>query len=286
MTVRAIHAGLAAAHYVCPDCKVALQGWYCNRCRSEFACHDGIPELLSRAARFQRSAEIAAAYDAIYAGRSLVWENQGRTPEFIAWFAALLDRFPAARLLEIGCGEGFLLATRRRGERFGIDLSVEALRKARTRADAHLSLALAERTPFASDTFDVVASVGVTEHFLDIGAALAEIRRIVKPGGHYVSLTHVDLTLRERFGWIGSQFVFPRFRPVELAGWLAPRLGSRLPWRRRAYPRQPIQNRYTTHGARNWLARAGFTVEDILHARADRSLPLIGPSVVVYVARK
>ena len=91
-------------------------------------------------------------YDAIYADRSNVWANQGRTPEFIAYFSALVDRLPHARSLEIGCGEGFLLAARNGGEKFAVDLSIEAIRKAKTRADAHYSLALAERLPYSDET--------------------------------------------------------------------------------------------------------------------------------------
>jgi hypothetical protein len=62
----------------------------------------------------------------------------------IAYFSALVDRLRHARSLEIGCGEGFLLAARNGGEKFAVDLSIEG-RKAKTRADAHYSLALAER---------------------------------------------------------------------------------------------------------------------------------------------
>jgi len=286
MNAPAMQAQIVSAPYVCPDCKKPLTHWRCAVCGHEFPCSDGVPRLVSRNPRFEHAAAIASAYDTIYTERSQAWENQGRTPEFIAWFGELLDRFAAARMLEIGCGEGFVLATRREGVRFATDLSVAAIRRARKRADAHFSLALAERLPFAADSFDLVASVGVMEHFLDIGEALAEIRRVLAPGGLYVGLTHVALTPRERLGWIGAQFVFPRLRPLALARWLAPRLRSRLPWHRADVPQQPIQNRYTTAGAQAWLACSGFTVEEVLHTRADRSLPLIGPSVVVFVARK
>ena len=89
---------------------------------------------------------------AIYADFSNVWANQGRKPEFIAYFSALVDRLPHARSLEIGCGKGFLLAARNGGEKFAIDLSIEAIRKAKTRADAHYNLALAERLSYSDET--------------------------------------------------------------------------------------------------------------------------------------
>ena len=270
--------------YVCPDCKAPLEHFHCSRCGFEFPCLDGIPRLLSRDPRFERVETIAAAYDRIYDAQSEVWRPQGRTPEFIRYFSSLLDRFPGARFLEIGCGEGILLATRGNAEKFAVDLSVSAIRKASARAKAHFSLALAERLPFPPDHFDLITSVGVMDHFLDTGEALREICRILKPGGHYVSLTHVELTFWDRLTRRFGEFVFPRPRPVRLARWLKKRIKAAR--NRQEFVRQPIQNRYTTRGVKGWLARSGFTVTQVLHTGKYPDLPLIGPYVVIYVARK
>ena len=272
----------ALPRYVCPDCKVPLEHLYCPRCRCEFPSVDGVPCLLSKDPKFERTTAIAGTYDSIYTVQSNVWENQGRTPQFIRYFSSLLDQFPAARFLEIGCGEGFLLATRRNGERFAVDLSVEAIRKARTRAEAHFSLALAERLPFPAEHFDLVTSVGVMEHFLETEEALREIRRILKPGGRYVSLTHVELSLWDRLVRRFSEFLFPRPRPIRLARWLR----GKLKGQRQKYPLQPIQHRYNTRGAKAWLSRCGFKVTSVLHTGKYPDLPLIGPYVVIYVAEK
>jgi SAM-dependent methyltransferase len=265
--------------YVCPDCKQPLQRLLCSACGIEFPCVDGVPSLMSRDPRFGRTEHIAAAYDSIYAQQTGVWEIQGRTPEFIRYFSSLLGAFRARRLLEIGCGEGFLLAALSGAEKFAVDLSVEAIRKARTKGEAHFSLALGERLPFPDGHFDLVTSVGVMEHFLDIGEALREIRRILRPGGHYVSLTHVERSPAERIAAKFSEFVFPRPRPLGLLRWLRNRLAAPL-------VRQPIQNRYTALGAQSWLTRAGFTVRYVLSRRKFPYLPLIGSYVVIYVAQK
>jgi SAM-dependent methyltransferase len=277
---------MAIPSYVCPDCKAPLEHLYCPRCRYEFPCVDGVPRLLSKDPRFERTEAIAGTYDSIYAVQSRVWENQGRTPEFLRYFSSLLEQFPATRFLEIGCGEGFLLATRKTGEKFAVDLSVEAIRKARTRAEAHFSLALAERLPFPADHFDLITSVGVMDHFLDTEEALREIRRILKPGGRYVNLTHVDLTFWDRLARRFSEFLFPRPRLLRLAGRLKNKLKGYFSRDRLKYPRQPIQNRYTTRGGEAWLVKCGFTVKSVLHTGKYPDLPLIGSYVVIYVAEK
>lgn len=274
---------MTTASYFCPDCKVPLEHLYCRRCCFEFSCVDGIPRLLSRDQKFARIESITVAYDSIYAVQSQVWENQGRTPEFIRYFSSLLDQFPRTRSLEIGCGEGFLLAAQKGGDKFAVDLSIEAIRKAKARAQAHFSLALAERLPFPSHYFDLVTSVGVMEHFLDTEEALNEIRRILKPGGHYINLIHVGLTFAEQLRVKTAEFLFPRPRPVRLMRWLKDKVIAR---NSEAFPKQPIQNRYTTRSGKERLERSGFTVSNVLHRRKYPDLPLIGPWVVIYVAEK
>ena len=69
--------------YVCPDCKTPLNAFCCSDCEYEFPRLGEIPRLLSRDRGFAQTEQVAAAYDAIYADRSNVWANQGRTPEFI-----------------------------------------------------------------------------------------------------------------------------------------------------------------------------------------------------------
>lgn len=101
-------------------------------------------------------------------------------------FLTTLDRFvdtnPAARILEVGIGEGEV--SRHLRTRFpevpivGIDLPDEEL-AGRWRADG-LAAAFADATalPFDDKTFDLVVAVEVFEHFDDPAAALREVARV------------------------------------------------------------------------------------------------------------
>jgi SAM-dependent methyltransferase len=273
---------LHVAMYVCPDCRAPLSDFFCANCRVTYDRRDDIPILLPSDPRFKSVVELAATYDSIYREHSDVWENQGRTPQFHDYFASLLGQFPCTRFLEIGCGEGFLLGRLANGERFATDLSIEVLSRARKRTSAHLSVAVAERLPFPSDHFDLVTSVGVMEHFIDIDEAISEIRRVLRPGGYYVSYTHVDLTFGERLRQKMSDYVFPHPRPLQLARWIGTRL---RPAAKPELVNQPIQNRYTTRDAKTRLQRNRLRVVDVFHSRRRPHTPLV-PGAVVYVAER
>ncbi|PYM04295.1 MAG: hypothetical protein DMD82_14835 [Candidatus Rokuibacteriota bacterium] len=268
--------------YVCPDCRTLLVDFACPTCRSTYDVRDGIPILLPSDPRFKAATDIAATYDSIYRGHSDVWQNQGRTPQFLEYFASVLGQLPCTRFLEVGCGEGLLLGRLVKGEKFAIDLSIEALKQARMTASASLSVALAERLPFRSAQFDLIASVGVMEHFLDIDEATSEICRVLRPGGHYVALTHINLTLWERLRQKVSDYVLPWPQPGRFVRWLRARLAHRAS---AELVKQPIQNRYTIREAKAGLERHSLSVVDVLHTRRSPRPPL-DPWVVVYVARR
>lgn len=264
--------------YVCPDCKGQLRDWHCKNCGVTFGERSGVRELLSREARFASAPVIGGVYDDIYTRRSQVWEDQGRTPEFIAYFTDLAATCSAGRLLEIGCGEGFLLEQLRAAEKFAIDVSAEALRRTQARTGARVSVALAERLPFADHAFDLIVSVGVMEHFLDDRAATAEIWRVLKDGGWYLALIHVQRTTRDKALQKLREYVYPHFRPLALLRWVGGKLHRPI--------QQPIQNDYTTESARILLEAQGFEVVRIISRSSEPAAPLVGPHVIIYVGRR
>ena len=110
------------------------------------------------------------------------------------WFAGrralvafLLRRFAAGRgvALDLGCGTGGALDALGpgRGAVLGLDLRPEGLAETRRRRpDAWLMQADAVQLPLADASVDVVTALDVLEH-LDDATALAEVRRVLRPGG-------------------------------------------------------------------------------------------------------
>ena len=106
------------------------------------------------------------------------------------------------RIVDIGCGTGKvpILAAdfvRPGGEVFGVDASAEMIALSRKRArDANAEIefrrSAMEELPFADDSFDVVLSCQALHHVpLDAKCkALAEMRRVLRPGGRLVLLDH------------------------------------------------------------------------------------------------
>jgi ubiquinone/menaquinone biosynthesis C-methylase UbiE len=114
-----------------------------------------------------------------------------RDQPFIHSFAQF-TRTRGLRMLEVGIGAGtdFIQWLRAGAIAHGIDLTEEALANVRHRiavydlpAPASLAVADAEKLPFESGLFDLGYSFGVLHHTPDTPRALAELVRVIKPGG-------------------------------------------------------------------------------------------------------
>lgn len=102
---------------------------------------------------------------------------------------------PYERALELGCGTGFFLLNLMQA---GIaktgsvtDLSPGMVQVALRNAE-NLGLTVdgrvadAEGIPYEDDTFDLVVGHAVLHHIPDVGKALAEVLRVLKPGGRFI----------------------------------------------------------------------------------------------------
>jgi len=150
--------------------------------------------------------------------------------DFVKRFGNGLD------VLEVGCGTGLLLERIQEFARSarGVDLSPGMLSLARTRG-LDVTEGSATSLPFPDASFDVACSFKVLAHVKEIRTALAEMARVVRPGGHVLAEFYNPLSLRglvKRFGPAGAisartreDAVYTRFdTPAEAAGHLPPGL--------------------------------------------------------------
>lgn len=91
------------------------------------------------------------------------------------------------RWLDIGCGAGtYTRMLQAQGHAvWGLDYSTPSLQKARARSDAAIPWLAADinHLPLADAAFDGVLCFGVMQALSDSAPALAEIRRVLRPGG-------------------------------------------------------------------------------------------------------
>ncbi|WP_028484239.1 class I SAM-dependent methyltransferase [Thioalkalivibrio sp. ALE17] len=91
------------------------------------------------------------------------------------------------RWLDIGCGAGtYTRMLQAQGHTvWGLDYSTPSLQKARARSDAAIPWLAADinHLPLADAAFDGVLCFGVMQALSDPAPALAEIRRVLRPGG-------------------------------------------------------------------------------------------------------
>ena len=148
---------------------------------------------------------------------SVLRSHRWRTAENSAGY--LLARLPAtARVLDVGCGPGTItvdLAARvPQGEVVGIDRAGDVLDQARGEADrqgrSNVSFGTGDiyHLGFGDAEFDVVHAHQVLQHLSDPVGALAEMRRVCRPGG----------LVAARDSDYAGMFWFPE--DPELAEWL------------------------------------------------------------------
>jgi phosphatidylethanolamine/phosphatidyl-N-methylethanolamine N-methyltransferase len=152
---------------------------------------------------------------------------------------ARVNALPGADILEVGVGTGLALPLYAAQKKItGIDVSAEMLRKARHRAaalnlsnvDALLEMD-AQATGLAAQTFDVAVAMFVASVVPDARAMLAELRRVVRPGGTILLVNHFArddgiigwaerkfAAASARLGWHADFRLEDVLAPAEIAG--------------------------------------------------------------------
>ena len=146
------------------------------------------------------------------------------------------------RILDCGCGTGNNLQMLRRfGHAAGIDITFSGLAYARRQGERLVARASAFTLPFSADTFDLVTSFDVIYAFDDrqAAAALSEMHRVLRPGGHLLLNVAALPVLRGNHSVLGGEV-----------------------------------QRYTRRGLRRHLERAGFQIRRLTYTNAS-ILPIV-----------
>lgn len=125
---------------------------------------------------------------------------------------AALHLTGARRILDVGCGEGQVtrLAASLPGVELvaGVDPTWAQLTTAAARGSATLlARAGAAALPFPTGSFDAAIACLVFEHIVAVDDAIAEVGRVLAPGGRFVFMLNHPLLQTPGSGWIDDQIL-------------------------------------------------------------------------------
>lgn len=149
--------------------------------------------------------------------------KNSRLPWHCRSVGARLGDLSGSQVLDVACGTGeWTDFFHEQGASVaGIDLSQKAIDECRRRfPNGEFCCGPAESLPFADARFDLVTCMGSLEHFLDKPGALAEMKRVGKPGAAFLILVPNAGFLTRRLGlYRGTQQVKAKEDVLELADW-------------------------------------------------------------------
>lgn len=113
-------------------------------------------------------------------------------PGRLKWFDTKTD-WAGRDVLDIGCAGGFMAEelVKKGAKLTGIDPAEQAIEAARARADhmgqdIRYDVGVGEHLPYPDASFDIVVCVDVLEHVQDLDKVLAEVARVLRPGGLFL----------------------------------------------------------------------------------------------------
>jgi SAM-dependent methyltransferase len=138
--------------------------------------------------------------------RIAVWQPgpDGRTPQDVA--LSLLAAAPA-RLLEVGCGTGALAArcaAELGCEVVALDASPEMVGATEARG-VEAMVGDVQQLPFPDGSFDCAIAAWMLYHVPDLDRGLAELARVLRPGGRLVAITNGRASLAELYDLVGGK---------------------------------------------------------------------------------
>ncbi len=222
----------------CPRCKNRLTDLACAACGLRFPLVEGVPVLLNEAASLFKLTDFTEGRETTYKNSSplkrtlkrlipSISVNLKAAANFRAFFAQLQAETARPRVLVIGgavAGEGFA----------NIPPEVELIETDVAFGERTNLICDAHDLPFQSESFDGVVAQAVLEHVLDPALCVAEIHRVLRPGGlvyaetPFMQQVHAGRYDFTRFTHLGHRYLFRRFAEIDSGAVAGP--GTALAW--------------------------------------------------------
>ena len=141
--------------------------------------------------------------------------TDGADPEYAEQILPLAadELAGARRVLDVGCGDGQIsrLAAGLDGVEtvVGVDPTWNQISVAAARGGDRVRAGRRRRLPFADGSFDAVVACLVFEHIDDVDEAIAEVARVLAPGGRFCFFLNHPLLQTPGSGWIDDQVLDP-----------------------------------------------------------------------------
>jgi len=140
--------------------------------------------------------------------------TEGADPEYVEQILPLaaVELAGAGRVLDVGCGDGQVsrLAASQGSSVVGVDPTWNCVRVAHERGGgARIARADAAALPFADASFDTAVACLVFEHIDDIDEAIAEVARVLTPGGRFCFFLNHPILQAPGSVWVDDHLVDP-----------------------------------------------------------------------------
>lgn len=147
--------------------------------------------------------------DRFYSATAGIYDFVVKTlPTWKNWIRSTLPHIEGPRVLEVSFGTGYLLTQYAdRFETFGIDYNEKMVATAQKNLaskgiQAELRQGDVEALPYEDNAFDTVVNTMAFTGYPDAHKAMAELHRVLKPGG---KLVLVDIVYPKDGNWLGVQ---------------------------------------------------------------------------------
>ncbi len=196
------------------------------------------------------------------------WQREftdGADPEYQEQILPLVADLIAGfdKIIDVGCGEGQVARAlpTNPSHVVGVDPSWAQISEAADRSVGELyAQASAIALPFKSETFDAAVACLVFEHITEMGNAIREVARVLKPEGRFIFLLNHPLLQTPDSGWVEDYTSDPPAQYWRIGPYLVEQetveeveLGVRIP-----FVHRPLSVYL------NSLAESGFTLERML----------------------